>query len=114
MIFRPIIAITALLASASVNAANLSKQDTCANAPKYIHRIGADLRGGYVASSANHVAQDYDETGATKLHSAMSAHLKYSFKYSDVTRTGVYLPIPIRASDYPTPLSSTTRAQVLL
>lgn len=92
MIFKHIIAITALLASASVNAANLSKHDTCANAPKYIHRIGADLRGGYVASSANHVAQDYDETGATKLHSAMSAHLKYSFKYSDVTRTGRLYP----------------------
>lgn len=114
MIFKHIIAITALLASASVNAANLSKQDTCANAPKYIHRIGADLRGGYVASSANHVAQDYDETGATKLHSAMSAHLKYSFKYSMSRAPVVYIPIPIRASDYPTPLSSTTRAQVLL
>lgn len=59
---------------------------------KYIHSLGVDVRGAYVASSAHLDNYGFSGDNFTEIHSAVSGHIKYSFSYSDMTRIGRLYP----------------------
>ncbi len=65
--------------------------DSCERKNKIIHHIGFDAGGSYVGSSHN-VVDHYYGNGATILHTDASAHLKYSFSYSETTPEGRLYP----------------------
>lgn len=68
------------------------KSDTAVFVSRYHHRLGIDVRGAYVASSAHLDNYGFYGDDFTEIHSAVSGHLKYSFSYSDATRLGRLYP----------------------
>lgn len=76
-------------AGASAQTAGLAA-DSCVGGPKIIHRVGADVRGAYVAGAREAVKNIY--AGAPDRNFGASAHLKYSFSYSGATRQGRLYP----------------------
>lgn len=74
----------------SAVAAAVTPADTCSNDKKIIHHLGVDVRGAYVAGARQAVKDTY--FGAPDRNSGASAHLKYSFSYSDLTREGRLYP----------------------
>lgn len=74
-------------------AAHAAQNDTCTAMPKLIHRIGVDVRPSYVASSRNAITYDYDDgERPDEMHTALSAHLKWAFSFSDATKLGRMYP----------------------
>lgn len=79
----------------SCSAASLSAQeevDSLSGGAKYVHRLGFDFRGAYVASSAHLDNYGFAHGESTVIHSAVSAYLKYSFSYTSATRLGRLYP----------------------
>ncbi|HRF69012.1 MAG TPA: acyloxyacyl hydrolase [Muribaculum sp.] len=70
-----------------------AQNDTCTVSPKLIHHIGADVRPSYVASSRNATTYSYDDGERPgEMHTALSAHMKWSFSFSDATKLGRMYP----------------------
>lgn len=83
--------LTAVALLCAVNAvAETAQTDSCGHGDKIIHHIGMDVRGAYVAPARGAVKRTY--LGSPERDGAMSGHLKYSFSYSDATRTGRLYP----------------------
>lgn len=57
---------------------------------RIVHHFGFDVRGDYVAPEREAVSNAY--IGGPERDAAASLHLKYSFSYSDLTRTGRLYP----------------------
>ncbi len=70
--------------------ADSTQTDTCGRGSQIIHHIGLDVRGAYVAPARDAVKRTY--IGSSEKDAAMSWHLKYSFGYSETTRTGRLYP----------------------
>lgn len=67
--------------------------DSSATSTAIISHLGLDVRGAYVGSSTSALRDaGYYGDDEKVLHSAMSAHIKYSFSYSPSTRTGRLYP----------------------
>ncbi|MCM1355875.1 MAG: acyloxyacyl hydrolase [Staphylococcus sp.] len=68
--------------------AAVSDADSCA--VKVNHRLGLDLRGAYVAGARKNIRDIYP--GGEERDAGASAHLKYSFSYTEATRQGRLYP----------------------
>lgn len=71
-------------------ASHAATVDSTAVSAKVSHHAGIDIRPGYVAPS-NGFIRGNNEQGKT-VSSALSAHLKYSFSFTDATRMGRLYP----------------------
>lgn len=72
------------------SAMSASAAEPIDSARKYIHRMGLDLRGAYVAPTRKAVEDHY--VGSSARDAAAAMHLKYSFSFSDATRQGRLYP----------------------
>lgn len=71
-------------------AADPTPGDSAALSHRFIHHIGADVRGAYIAPAREAIGYTY--FGSSERHTGSSAHIKYSFSYPSASREGRLYP----------------------